>query len=284
MTAAAESAPRVARRRAHRRQRLPAVVGFYIVGGFVLCAIAAPLIAPYNPIASDWSAILQPPSLAHPMGTDDLGRDILSRIIWGAQTSLVAGFASVAIATAIGVPLGTVAGYFRGWPDLLVTRIADTLLACPQVMLAIAIAMFLGGNLLNACAAIGISTVPVFIRLARARTVQVKTEVYIEAAVSVGNNSRRLLFVHVLPNIVPPLIVQAALATANAIIAEAGLSFLGLGRELPAPSWGSMLTVAKDYIVTAPWFCIWPGLCICLIVVGFNLVGDGLRRRLDPRG
>ncbi|MFI0846344.1 ABC transporter permease [Mesorhizobium sp. IMUNJ 23232] len=281
MSAAAPSLTR--RRRRFARYNLSARIGGGIVLAFVLVAVTAPMISPYDPLASDWMGVLQPPSLAHPMGTDDLGRDVLSRAIWGAQTSLIAGVASVMIALAIGVPLGIAAGYFRGWIDVVVTRLADTLLACPQVMLAIALAMFLGGSLLNASIAIGISTVPVFVRLARAKTIEQTAAVYIEAAISVGNPVRRLLFVHLLPNIVPPLIVQAALATAVAIIAEAGLSFLGLGRELPAPSWGSMLTVGKDYIATAPWLSIWPGLCICLAVIGFNLLGDGLRRALDPR-
>lgn len=272
-----------ATRRRFTATSLSARFGAGVILAFVLIAVSAPVIAPYDPIASDWNAILQAPSLAHPMGTDDLGRDVLSRAMWGAQTSLIAGVASVLIALALGVPLGIVAGWFRGWSDTVITRLADTLLACPQVMLAIALAMFLGGSLLNASIAIGLSAVPVFIRLARAKTIEERNAVYVEAAVSVGNPTRRLLFVHILPNIVPPLIVQAALATATAIIAEAGLSFLGLGRELPAPSWGSMLTVGKDFIPTAPWLSIWPGLCICLVVIGFNLLGDGLRRALDPR-
>jgi peptide/nickel transport system permease protein len=167
--------------------------------------------------------------------------------------------------------------------DVVIARLTDTLLACPQIMLAIALAMFLGGNLMNATIAIAVSTVPVFVRLSRAKTVEERQAVYVEAATSVGNPTRRLLVVHVFPNIVPPLIVQAALAVAVAIIAEAGLSFLGLGRELPFPSWGSMLTVGKDFMVQAPWLSVWPGLCICLVVVGFNLLGDGLRRALDPR-
>jgi peptide/nickel transport system permease protein len=273
----------VRRKRRLSRYNPSARIGTGIVIAFVAVALAAPLISPYDPLASDWTAILQAPSFAHPMGTDDLGRDVLSRVIWGAQTSLIAGVASVLIALAVGVPLGIFAGWFRGWVDIVVTRLADTLLACPQVMLAIALAMFLGGSLVNASIAIGLSTVPVFVRLARAKTIEQMTAVYVEAAISVGNPTRRLLFVHLLPNIAPPLIVQAALATATAIIAEAGLSFLGLGRELPAPSWGSMLTVGKDFIPTAPWLSIWPGLCICLAVIGFNLLGDGLRRALDPR-
>lgn len=279
----AMTVPAMHRRRRFARFNLSARIGAALVLGFTLIAICAPLVAPYDPLESDWMAVLQAPSLAHPMGTDDLGRDVLSRAIWGAQTSLVAGVASVFIALGIGVPLGVFAGYFRGWIDTVVTRLADTLLACPQVMLAIALAMFLGGSLLNASIAIGVSTVPVFVRLARAKTIEESSAVYVEAAIAVGNPTRRLLFVHLLPNIVPPLIVQAALATAAAIIAEAGLSFLGLGRELPAPSWGSMLTVGKDYIANAPWLSVWPGLCICLAVIGFNLLGDGLRRVMDPR-
>lgn len=271
------------RRGALSRMSLPAHVGALLVFAFVFVAVAAPVIAPYDPLATDWGAILQPPSPAHLLGTDDLGRDVLSRLIWGAQTSLIAGLVSVLIAMAIGVPLGIVAGWSRGWLDIAATRLADALLACPQIMLAIALAMFLGGSLVNASVAIGLTTVPVFIRLARAKTIEEFASVYVEAAISVGNPLRRVLFVHILPNIAPPLIVQATLAAATAIIAEAGLSFLGLGRQLPAPSWGSMLTVGKDYIATAPWLSVWPGLCICLVVIGLNLLGDGLRRALDPR-
>lgn len=260
-----------------------AVVGTVIILGFLALAVLAPWIAPYDPLISDWIAVREPPSFKHPLGTDDLGRDVLSRVIWGAQTALIAGVASVLIAVAVGVPLGLAAGFMRGWVDIVISRIADALLACPQLMLAIALAVFLGASLVNATVAIGVSTVPAFIRLARAETIRIRSEVYIEAARSVGNPDRRLLFVHILPNLVPAMIVQATLAMAVAIIAEAGLSFLGLGRQPPAPSWGQMLTVGKDYIATAPWLSIWPGLCICLVVLGFNLVGDGLRQALDPR-
>lgn len=258
-------------------------LGAAIVVAFVLTALCAPVIAPYSPVATDWSAVLQPPSATHLLGTDDLGRDVLSRLIHGGQTSLIAGFAAVAIAIALGAPLGIVAAWFGGWTDVAISRLADALLACPQIMLAIGLAAFLGGGLFNAALAIGLSTVPVFIRLARAQTIREKNALYIEAAVSVGVSVPRLMRVHLLPNIVPPLIVQATLSIATAIIAEAGLSFLGLGRALPAPSWGSMLTVGKDFIPTAPWLSIWPGLSICIVVIGFNLLGDGLRRALDPR-
>jgi peptide/nickel transport system permease protein len=265
------------------RRSWAAIAGAALIILFVALAIGAPWIAPYDPLASDWLKVRQPPSLAHPMGTDDLGRDVLSRVIWGAQTSLIAGVLSVLIAAGIGTPLGLLAGYFGRASDVLISRVTDALLACPQLMLAIALATFLGASLMNATLAIGISTIPVFIRLVRGQTLQVKSEVYIEAARSVGNPDRRILLVHILPNLVPPLIVQCTLSIAVAIIAEAGLSFLGLGRQPPAPSWGSMLTVGKNYIAVAPWLSIWPGLCICLAVLGFNLLGDGLRQALDPR-
>jgi peptide/nickel transport system permease protein len=259
-------------------------VGSAVTAVFVVMALAAPILAPCDPLANDWGAILQPPTWSHVLGTDDLGRDVLSRLIWGAQSSLIAGVGAVLIAMAIGVPLGIVSGFFRGWLDSVISRLADTLLACPQVMLAIALAMFLGGSLLNAAVAIGVTTIPVFIRLSRARSIQIETEVYIDAAISVGVGKGRLLFVHVLPNLAAPILVQASLTMAVAIIAEAGLSFLGLSRPLPAASWGSMLTVGKDYIEQAPWLSIWPGLCICLVVIAFNLLGDGLRKKIDPRG
>lgn len=257
--------------------------GAILVVFFILMAATAPLVAPYAPLASDWNAVLQPPSAAHLLGTDELGRDVLSRLLWGAQSPIVAAFGSVALALAIGVPLGLVAGYAGGVTDAVISRLTDTLLAVPGIMLAIALALFLGGSLLNATLAIAVAAVPAFIRLARARTIQVMAEPYVEAARSVGVRTVRLLFVHVFPNLVPPLIVQATLAMAVAVIAEASLSFLGLGRPPPAPSWGSMLTVGKDYIGSAPWLSIWPGLCIFLVTIGFSLLGDGLRQSLERR-
>lgn len=257
--------------------------GIVLVAIFVVMALSAPLVAPYPPLANDWLAVLQPPSLAHPLGTDDLGRDVLSRLLWGAQASMFAAFGSVSLALFVGVPLGIIAGYFGGVLDVLISRITDTLLAVPGIMLAIALAMFLGGSLVNATLAIAVAAVPAFIRLARARTIQVRAEPYIEAARSVGIRNARLLFVHIFPNLVAPIIVQATLAMAVAVIAEASLSFLGLGRPPPAPSWGSMLTVGKDYIATAPWLSVWPGVCIFLVTVGFSLLGDGLRQSLERR-
>jgi peptide/nickel transport system permease protein len=258
-------------------------VGLMIIAFFMLLSLLAPLVAPYNPLGSDWMAVLQPPSLQHPLRTDELGRDVLSRVIWGSQTAMFAAFGSVAIALMVGIPLGVLAAHFGGLVDILVSRLTDTLLAVPGIMLAIALAMFLGGSLVNATFAIAVAAVPAFIRLARARTIQIGTEPYIEAARSVGVRTGRLLFVHILPNLAPPILVQAALAMAIAVIAEASLSFLGLGRPPPAPSWGAMLTVGKDYIATAPWLSLWPGLCVFLVTVAFSLVGDGLRQSIDRR-
>jgi peptide/nickel transport system permease protein len=274
-----------ARRRALRRLlRSPrAVIGGGIVLVFAFLAIAAPLIAPYDPLASDWSAVRAAPSLAHPMGTDELGRDVMSRVIHGGRTSLLAGVVSVLIALSIGMPLGVAAGYFGGPIDVVISRFTDGLLACPQIMLAIAFATFLGPSLQNAMIAIGISTTPIFIRLARGQTLSVMVEGYIEAARAIGTPHRRLLVVHVLANIAPALVVQCSLSAAVAIIAEAGLSFLGLGQPPPAPSWGGMLTVAKNYMTSAPWLAFWPGLALSLVVLSFNLLGDGLREALDPR-
>jgi peptide/nickel transport system permease protein len=223
------------------------------------------------------------PSAAHWFGTDEIGRDVLSRVIWGARASLLAGLVSVCISLAFGVPIGLIAGYVGRGTDALISRITDAMLACPFLILAIALAAFLGPSLTNAMIAIGISATPIFIRLTRAQVLSVKVEDYVEAARAVGNPHWRIALRHVLPNAVPPLIVQATLAIAAAVIAEASLSFLGLGQQPPAPSWGSMLNTAKNYIDNAPWMAIWPGLSIFLLVLSFNLLGDGLRDALDPR-
>jgi peptide/nickel transport system permease protein len=219
----------------------------------------------------------------HIFGTDEIGRDVASRVIWGARASLLAGLVSVSIALSLGVPVGLLAGYAGGWGDGLISRITDAMLACPFLILAIALAAFLGPSLTNAMIAIGISATPVFIRLTRAQVLSVKVEDYVEAARAVGNSHLRIALRHILPNVVAPLIVQSTLAIAAAVIAEASLSFLGLGQQPPAPSWGSMLNTAKNYIDNAPWMAIWPGLSIFLLVLSFNLLGDGLRDALDPR-
>src|ERR1700752_126621 len=272
-------------RRALRRlfKRKGAVVGLVVIAAFIVIALFAPLVSPYDPIATSWSAVRKPPSLQHWLGTDDLGRDILARVIYGARASLLAGAISVGIALTIGVPLGLLAGYRGGFVDALISRITDAMLACPFLILAIALAAFLGPSLGNAMIAIGVSATPVFIRLTRAQVMGVKVQDYVEAARSIGNPPWRIALVHILPNILPALLVQATLSIAAAIIAEAALSFLGLGQQPPAPSWGSMLNAAQRFLTNAPWMAIWPGLAIFLVVVSFNLVGGGLCDALDPR-
>ncbi|MCZ7658919.1 MAG: ABC transporter permease [Xanthobacteraceae bacterium] len=278
---AVESPARRALRRLLRRKG--AVFGLAVIALFVALALLAPLVSPYDPAAQSWSAVRKPPSAAHWFGTDEVGRDILARIIYGARASLLAGVISVAIALGIGVPLGTVAGYVGGWLDALLSRITDAMLACPFLILAIALAAFLGPNLRNAMIAIGITTTPIFIRLTRAQVMAVKVEDYVEAARAVGNPPWRIALRHILPNILPALLVQATLSIAAAIIAEASLSFLGLGQQPPEPSWGSMLNAAQRFLINAPWMAVWPGLAIFLTVLSFNLLGDGLRDALDPR-
>jgi len=223
------------------------------------------------------------PGAAHWFGADELGRDVLSRIIWGARASLLAGVVSVTISLSLGVPIGMLAGYLGRWADALISRVTDAMLACPFLILAIALAAFLGPSLTNAMIAIGISATPVFIRLTRAQVLSAKSEDYVEAARALGNPHLRIALRHILPNIVAPLIVQATLAIAAAVIAEASLSFLGLGQQPPAPSWGSMLNTARNYVDQAPWMAVWPGVSIFLLVLSFNLLGDGLRDALDPR-
>lgn len=260
-----------------------AVIGCFIIMFFTLLAICAPLLPIADPNATSWTAIRKAPSAMHWLGTDDIGRDILSRMIWGTQASLMAGVISVAIAVAVGVPLGLIAGYFGGWIDMIISRITDALLAMPFLITAIALAAFLGPSLTNAMIAIGLSAMPIFIRLTRGQALAVKTEDYVEGARSIGLRHFSILTRYILPNVLAPILVQATLTVAAAIIAEAALSFLGLGQQPPAPSWGSMLNVAKNFLSQAPWMAISPGAAIYLVVIGFNLLGDGLRDALDPR-
>jgi peptide/nickel transport system permease protein len=283
--ATAAPAERSPARRALRRlvRRRGAMLGLAVIVVFVALAVLAPHIAPHDPIKTNWLAVRKPPSGVHWFGTDEIGRDVLSRVVWGARASLLAGVVSVAISLALGVPIGMLAGYLGRWVDGLISRITDAMLACPFLILAIALAAFLGPSLTNAMIAIGISATPIFIRLTRAQVLTVKVEDYVEAARAVGNPPLRIALRHIFPNIVPPLLVQATLAIAAAVIAEASLSFLGLGQQPPAPSWGSMLNTAKNYLEHAPWMAVWPGLCIFLLVLSFNLLGDGLRDALDPR-
>jgi peptide/nickel transport system permease protein len=264
-------------------RRRGAAAGLVVVVFFVALAVLAPVVAPYDPLATSWTAIRKAPTAAHWFGTDEIGRDVLARVVWGARASLLAGVVSVLISLSIGVPVGLLAGYAGGKVDMLISRLTDAVLACPFLILAIALAAFLGPSLTNAMIAIGVSATPVFVRLTRGQTLAIKAEEFILAARAIGNPPWRVALRHVLPNIVPALIVQATLAIAAAVIAEASLSFLGLGQQPPAPSWGSMLNTAKNYIENAPWMAVWPGVSIFVLVLSFNLVGDGLRDALDPR-
>jgi peptide/nickel transport system permease protein len=290
MSAVTQGAEAIARgespgRRALRqfaRHRL-AMFGLVVVAVFVLAAVLAPWIAPYDPLETSWSRLRQAPSWAHPFGTDENGRDVLSRVLYGARASLMAGVIAVGGAALMGVPFGLLAGLAGGWVDAVISRIADAMLSVPSLILAIALAAFLGPALENAMLAIAIAAAPVFARLARGMALEAKSTDWFESARALGNPPWRTAMLHVLPNIAPPLLVQATLAIAEAIIAEAALSFLGLGQQPPAPSWGSMLNSAQRFIESAPWLAIFPGMAIFLVVLAFNLVGDGLRDALDPR-
>ncbi|MEO9190804.1 MAG: ABC transporter permease [Acetobacteraceae bacterium] len=261
-----------------------AVFGLAVIVFVVLVAAAAPLVAPYDPIATSWTAIRKAPSWAHWMGTDQNGRDVLSRVIFGARSSLLAGVVSVLIAGGIGVPAGLLAGFAGGFVDAILSRIVDAMLAVPFLILAIALAAFLGPSLRNAMIAIGVSYFPQFMRVARAATLDAMSNDYVEAARALGNPGWRVALRHIAPNILPPVLVQGTLASAVAILAEAALSFLGQGQQPPAPSWGSMLNEAQQFLTQAPWLAIFPGIAIFLCVLSFNLMGDGLRDALDPRG
>lgn len=260
-----------------------ALIGGALVLVFVLMALLAPILPLADPLKSNFLAIRKPPSELYWFGSDELGRDQVARLFFGARTSLLAGIVSVAIALAIGIPFGLVAGWYGGWIDAVISRVTEALLACPFLILAIAFAAVLGPSLTNAMIAIGLSAVPIFIRLVRGQVMTVKAEDFVEGARAVGARDLRLMLVHVLPNTLSPVIVQATLFMAQAIILEAALSFLGLGQQPPSPSWGQMLNVAKNFMEQAPWMSIAPGIAIFLAVLGFNLLGDGLRDALDPK-
>jgi peptide/nickel transport system permease protein len=284
--AAATSAPRAGLlRRAWRvgRRRPAALVGAVVVLLFTLVAIAAPLIATTDPIRTDWSKIRKPPSWAHPFGTDDLGRDGFSRVVWGTRISMQAGVFSILLAIAIGVPMGLVAGYYRGGLDQLVMRLTDAWLAFPFLILAIGLVTILGPSLTNATLAIGLGATPIYVRLTRGLVLSTKEEDYVQGARALGAGDLRVMARHILPNITSAILVQATVAIPTAIITEAVLSFLGLGVQPPAPSWGTMLNAAQQFLEQAPWMAYWPGLAIFVLALSFNLAGDGLRDVLDPR-
>ncbi|MET0605365.1 MAG: ABC transporter permease [Beijerinckiaceae bacterium] len=265
------------------KRRKGAMIALIVICLIALLAILAPWITPHDPTRQSWSAVRKAPSALYFFGTDEVGRDLFSRVIYGARASLLAGVVSVSIALGLGAPLGLIAGYVGGWVDAIISRITDAMLACPFLILAIALAAFLGPSLTNAMIAIGVTATPIFVRLTRGQVISVKVEDYVEAARAVGNSRLRIATRHILPNILPQLMVQATLTIATAIIAEAALSFLGLGQQPPTPSWGSMLNVAQRFLSNAPWMAIFPGAAIFVTVLSFNLLGDGLRDALDPR-
>ena len=260
-----------------------AMIGMVVLGILAILAIAAPLLTPYDPVHQQLSDSLQDPSSKHPLGTDYLGRDILARMLFGARYSLAIGFMAVAFGIMVGVPLGAVSGYYGKWVDLIVQRFVDLLLSFPGFLLALSLVAILGIGLENVIIAVGISSTPSFIRLTRASTLSIRQLTYIEAARAVGVRSGTIIFRHVLPNALAPVIVQATLSLGSAILLAAGLGFLGLGIQPPTPEWGSMLGEGRNYIFSNPNMATFPGIAIFIAVLSFNLMGDGLRDALDPR-
>lgn len=282
-TAAVQVRPRSRLRRRFLR-RPTAVVGLCGVTLVVLVAVLAPWIAPYDPSVSDYSAILQSPGApGHPLGTDDVGRDMLSRLVVGSRASLTAGVLATLLALVVAVPIGMLAGYYRGVADTLVSRLTDVVLSFPFLILAVGLAAAMGPSLMNATIALAVSQVPMFVRIARGEVLGLREQEYVQAAVINGAPSRVILFRHMLPNILNPLVVQATVAIPAAIIGAAVLSFLGLGVQPPTPSWGTMLSDAQQYVGQAPWFATFPGLAIAVTTLSFNLFGDGIRDVLDVR-
>ncbi|MCX5144379.1 MULTISPECIES: ABC transporter permease [unclassified Streptomyces] len=266
-----------------RRNRL-ALVGAVLSAVFVLVALLAPLLAPYDPARPDFDAALMEPSWSHWLGTDDLGRDQLSRVLVGVTASMQVGVLAVLLAFVVAVPLGLVAGYYGRFADTVVSRLTDTMLAFPFLVLAVGLAAVMGPSLENATIAIGISQIPGIVRVTRAETLRLKHLDYVGAAVANGGGDGVILFRHILPNATSTLIVQATVGIPSAIIGEAVLSFLGLGVQPPSPSLGVMLSSAQPFIADAPWMAVFPGLVIVLATLAFNLLGDGVRDILDPRG
>lgn len=265
------------------RRRYSAVVGLGILLVLMLLALAAPLLTPYDPEKQDLSRVLRPPSAEYPLGTDYLGRDILTRLLYGARLSLLIGFLAVAIGLAAGVPLGALSGYYGGWSDMLIQRVADVLLSFPGFLLALSLVAILGIGLQNVIISVGISAIPSFIRLVRGSVLTIRELTYVEAAHSIGVHDLSIITRHVIPNAMTPVIVQASLNLGTAILTAAGLGFLGLGVQPPTPEWGTMLGEGRNYIFSNPNMATFPGLAIFFAVLGFNLLGDGLRDALDPR-
>ncbi|MFI8575483.1 ABC transporter permease [Rossellomorea aquimaris] len=260
-----------------------AVVGGGIILFYILIALFAPLLAVYDPYDIQLDNKLQPPSTEHWMGTDDKGRDILARILYGSRLSMGVGFAAVGFGAFFGIIMGLISGFYGGWIDTFISRILDVMLAFPGILLALAIISALGPSLVNVMIAVGVFSIPLFARVVRGSTLETKKLEYIDAIRSLGANDFIIIFRHILPNILSPIIIQGSLRLATAILSAAGLSFLGLGAQPPSPEWGTMLSSGRDFLFTAPYIALFPGLAISILVLGFNLFGDGLRDALDPR-
>lgn len=274
--------PWAAARRRFIRSRT-GLVGALVLLVVTLAAIFAAQVAPYNPTRQDFRVEREPPSIEHLMGTDEFGRDVLSRIIWGARSSLAAGAIAASIALAAGLVLGMIAAFYGGPLDNFIMRVMDIILAFPYILLAIAVVAILGPGLLNAMIAIGIVYVPYYARVVRGAVLSVRAREYVEAARALGAPDGRVMLQHVLPNTLAPVIVQTTLNVGSAIIDTAGLSFLGLGTQPPTPDWGNMLSAGRSYVIDSPWIATFPGLAILVTVLAFNLMGDALRDAFDPR-
>jgi ABC-type dipeptide/oligopeptide/nickel transport system permease subunit len=265
------------------RQHPSLAVGLAIALVITGMAGLAPVIAPYDPASNDFGSILGSPSARHLLGTDDLGRDVLSRLVFGARISIEAGVLATLLAFVVAIPLGVSAGYLRGLWDSILMRLADTMLAFPFLIIAVGMAAILGPSLQNAILAVGIVQVPKLARISRGEVMSLREEPFVEAAIADGAPDRSTMLRHILPNAMNMILVQATIILPNAILSEATLSFLGLGVQPPTPSWGVMLTTAQPYLYQDPWLSIIPGVMIVITVLGFNLLGDGLRDVLDPR-
>lgn len=260
-----------------------ATIGGCVVLFFVCVAVFAPLIAPYDPNKPDFISRMQGPSRDHWLGTDTLGRDMLSRIIYGSRYSLLAGIVSVTIAAFAGTLLGLVSGYYGGWVDMVIMRFMDMLLAFPGILLAIAIISVLGRGLFNAMVSVGLYSVPSFARVVRSRVLSLREQEFVESARAIGSTDSRIIFRHILPNIATPVIIMSTMRLGTTILSAASLSFLGLGAQPPTPEWGAILSGGRDVLRVAPHIATFPGLAILITVVGFNLLGDGVRDALDPK-
>lgn len=260
-----------------------ALAGFVIIATVMLLAMAAPLIAPFDPEAINVKAILLPPSTTNWMGTDGLGRDVFSRMLYGARVSLMVGIVAVGIATAIGIVLGAISGYYRGWVDMLIMRLVDVMLSIPTFFLILAVIAFLTPSIWNIMIVIGLTSWMGVTRLVRAEFLSLRGREFVMASETLGARDGRLIFKHLLPNSLTPIIVSSVLGVASAVLVESGLSFLGLGVQAPQSSWGNILTDGKEYIEFAWWLSLFPGLAILITVLGYNLLGEGLRDALDPR-